>query len=54
MKTVRCEIWENRVTSFCDDLNDSDDDGVDFAFNDHDIDSFDYSEPEAEEYELCC
>lgn len=52
MRTVHCDIWENSLTCFADDLlvGVDDDQGVDFAFADHDVDSFDYTEPEADNY----
>ena len=42
MKTVHCDIWENSVTCFADDLNGDDDVAVSFTFADHDVDTFDY------------
>ena len=42
MKTVHCDIWENSVTCFADDLIGDDDVAVSFAFSDHDIDTCEY------------
>lgn len=43
MRTLHCDIYENAVTCFADDLApDHDDDGVDIMFADHDVDCFEY------------
>ena len=56
MKTIHCDIWENNVTSFCDDIDASDnDEAVNFSFADHDVDTFEYvCEPDEKGYSLCC
>lgn len=53
MKTIHCDIWENSVTCFADDLtSEHDDDAVSFAFADHDIDTCEYLLSDETEYIL--
>jgi hypothetical protein len=48
MKILHCDIWDNNVTAFCDDIDCDNDEGVIFAFADHDdIESWEPVEDES-------